>query len=127
MKMVDGALLHITAPSGSLTPPLWAGPLIATVIGCGLRPGATPGSMTSRGALRHSTMAVGLWFAGRGDGYLAVPQQSSVSPTSVRSTPLRSSRGLAEAALPLASRSVVGPRWAGSHWVRVKAMSTGIT
>jgi len=53
----------------------------------------------------------------------AVPQRWSVSPMFVPSTPLRWSRGLAEVVLPLASRWVVGPRWAGSHWVRVKSTS----
>src|ERR1700676_177955 len=121
-KMADGATHRITAPSGSRIPRWWAGLLTATAIGPGLILGATPGSMTSLGASRLSTMAAGLRLAARGVGYLAGQQQWLALDISVLSPLPPWSLGLAEAALPWEWLQAAALRWAGSPSDRVKCM-----
>src|SRR6266852_3038237 len=68
MSTVTGNRNRSTAMYGTREWP-WAGRLITMGTGHGSIPGDGHGSMTTRGAMRHSTMDVGLCLAGAGDGF----------------------------------------------------------
>src|SRR2546423_8517059 len=68
MNTATGNRNRSTATYGTREWP-WAGRLITTGTGHGSIPGDGPGSMTTRGAMRHSTMDVGRYLADAGDGF----------------------------------------------------------
>src|SRR5437879_2350289 len=68
MTMATGNRIRSTGMYGSREWQ-WAGRLITTGTGHGSIPGDGRGWMTTRGAMRHSTMDVGLRLAGAGDGF----------------------------------------------------------
>src|SRR5581483_11666874 len=95
----------------------WAGRPIALVTGLTSTHGDGLGSKTSRGALRHFTMGVGLTFAEAGGGFRDLSR-------------FRFVRSMPPLWLHLSVESVSAsapPRWDGSRSVLVKFMCPGIT